>query len=228
MLSKSHLESLEALFPPLGHEGVVNLALVLCGARPAFMVSSFNLDPATRKIAKKAAGDEDAYDRILEEHGHRLGDAIVTAFKKLKVIYRAQPIIYDPAKTDKKDLAVVGVEPKTKAQITKYVRAMGRLLGYVGTALPTPKDGKYVTMHVMCVDSKNRAHSLFAQAVFPSEVYDALAQFNDFLATAKPLIGQRLAKGLVAKEFVVRFHQFPLIELNPMDDSRKRHYYIRS
>lgn len=224
MLTKAQLKSIDVLLPPLGYIGVINLALLLCGARPAFIYDGYNLDRSTQKAADGA--DEDAYARIVCEHGRQVATAIVSAFKELDfVIHGAEPMIYDPAKANKKDLAILGVN-RRKSKV--HVRAVGRLLGYVGTAAPRPNDREYVTMTMMCVDTKKRAHILFTQAAYPSEVFEALRRFNEFLSKAMPLIGQRLAKGLVVKEFIMRFHQFPLIQLGQKDEIREGHFYERA
>lgn len=224
MLTKAQLKSIEALFPPLGYIGVINLALLLCGARPAFIYDGYHLDRRTQKIADTA--DPESFALIVCEHGKEVATAIVSAFKQLKFVLRsAEPMIYDPAKANKEDLATFRV---SKCKSKAYNRAVGRLLGYVGTAAPRPKDAEYVTMTITCVDSKNRAHGLFTQAAYPSEVFPALRHFDEFLSNAKPLIGQRLAKGLVVKEFIMRFHQFPSFQLNQKDDSRQGYFYERA
>lgn len=212
MLSKARLKSLESLFPPLGYTGVVNVALLLCGARSAFIYDGYNLEPALNKAFDSA--DDETADRILLEHGLEVATAVTTAFKNLKSIDGPEPMIYDPRKADEADIATVVASKsgrkKSRARAMEVVRAKGRLLGYAGTAIPASAYPDSVAVRVMAVDSKNRHHIVFSYAALPSEIYGAMCSFNDFVDKARPIIGKRLTKDLVVTDFVLWFDQCPM------------------
>jgi hypothetical protein len=179
MLSDKDVASLRKLQPLVGSSAVINLALLLCGARTAFIY------------------DFQKHDH--DSHETEAVAAVLTAFKNLRCIgdaVQTAPTFYDPKKADKAAVAVLKSKSSSNASV---IKAQGRLLGYAGTAVFPHPDR--IQIGVMCWDAKGRARHLTSYGAYPREVYAAMEAFQVFRAKAEAVVGARVGKGLVIKDF---------------------------
>ena len=165
----------------IGAEAVINLSLLLCGARTAYIY------------------DFQKHDH--DSHETEAVAAVLTAFKNLRCIGEAvetAPTFYDPKQADKAAVAVLKNKRSSNAAV---IKAQGRLLGYAGTAVFPHPDR--IPIRLMCWDAKGRARDLTSYGAYPREVYGAIEAFQAFRAKAEAVVGARVGKGLVIKDFTL-------------------------
>lgn len=190
-MTPSQLARLAALEKLMGPVGVINIALLLCGARAAYI------------HGESPMADSMSSMEMVREHTKGVVKAVMTAFRSIKVIGREdfEPMFYRPDLVDKADA-------KIASDLTKkgdgFVRARGRLLGYAGTAVPCFQYPDVVHIFIVCVDSKGYAHIVTNYCAHPAEVHACIQAFDAFCKKARKLKGARLSPSLTIHSFSMR------------------------
>lgn len=192
MLSKAQAEALQKLQPLVGNEGVINIALILCGARNAYAYDNYR---------NTIDADVKDYEATVDRHCQEVAVAVAASFKKVKVLSANPLIFHDPERTDEDDARIV---KKGNYRTLKTCRALGRLLGFAGTAFPGSKHPNSLGVDLICVDTKGRYHSVTQYNAFPSELHAALEAFKDFESKARKLVGIKLSADFAVKAFLLR------------------------
>lgn len=202
---RKHARDLARLMDAADAETVINVALLLCGARPACVCEPVRLTKADarRSDAARARGDMATVGAIYDERAAECTRSAVEAMKAfpgVSVIADASSLFcYRPDLVRASDVAII----RRGDGSAKYHRAMGRALGYVGTAFPCNKHADAVHVDVYASAKGGRDYSLLAFCAFPSEVHAAILFFETFRKKASPVVGE-LATGLEVKDFFMR------------------------
>lgn len=193
------------LFDAADAETVINVALLLCGARSACVCEPVRLTKADVKRidAARAKGDMETVGAIYDERAEvsvRATVEVMKAFPGVSVISDDTSVFcYRPDLVRASDVATIRRDDGSP----KYHQAMGRALGYVGTAFPLNKHSDAVKVDVLAGAKGGKAYSLFSFGAFPNEIHSALLFFETFRKAASPVVGE-LTAGLEVKDIFMR------------------------
>lgn len=171
MLTPSNKSALKKLEPLIGRIAAINIGAVLCGARPGYLYDEYEIDGK----------------RLTDEQFEEAAAAIERAFKHIKSVKRSgrrNVLFYDQRTVNKKDLAAW-----KKNSSLESSRALGRLLGFSGTAFPCsdfPDNvGVYIRFMHPTIHFTDR--TLFQYCAHDTELFDAILAYKEFCSKAAPL-----------------------------------------
>lgn len=191
MATPRQLAKLTALEPLMGPIAIVNVALLLCGARKAYI---FDHSPFMER--------ESATIEQMREHVSHVIKAVTSSFKNVKALCDSlEPMFYRADLADPKDVKIAGDFSKKGPA---WVKARGRLLGYAGTACPCSKYPDAVTVYVACDDARGKTRVLTQFCAHPAEVYPSIQAFQALCDKAKKVVGVPLTPSLTLKGFHLR------------------------
>lgn len=170
MLTPSNKAALKKLEPLIGRRATINIGAVLCGARPGYLYDEVEIDG-------KLLTDE----RFAES-----AVAIDNAFKHIKSVNVGKSILfYDQRTVNKKDLAALKKLPSLE-----YSRALGRLLGFAGTAFPCSDFPDRIGVSIGYVQGPMKSpwdHVLLQYCAHETEVFNAISAYKELCSKADRL-----------------------------------------
>jgi hypothetical protein len=165
-LSPNDLQKLRTLQPKPTEKSIIQVALLLIGAR-----SACRCDDEPKKF---------------------FTDVLKLFPRRLKAIHldALEPTLYVESEVSQKDVAIV---TDNMGDITpKIHNAYKRLYGYVGTAYPCSSYRDALHVSFICVASTGKTITIYSQCAKPSEVQKCYKSFSDFLVKADGIRGVKL------------------------------------
>jgi hypothetical protein len=163
MLSPNDLQKLRTLQPKPTEKSIIQVALLLIGARSAC--------------------------RCEDEPKKFFTDVLKLFPRRLRAIHlnHLEPTLYVESGVSQKDVAIV--TDNMGDSTPEIYNAYKRLFGYVGTAYPCSSYRDALHVSFSCVVSTGKTVTIYSQCAQPSEVLKCYKSFSDFQVKADSIRG---------------------------------------
>lgn len=189
--TKSQLAGLQKIAAITDSAGLINVALVVCGARDACICGT-----ESRSLPNM---DDMPLEDIEKLSGKLTSETLSKTFPELGSIQTCHEFLcYHKKRVAKSDLDIIRND-----DTAAYHAVTGKVLGYAGTAFPAGKHKNVVVIYTIAIDTRGRQHDLMGFGAFLREVPEAIRLHEEFRRRGRAVIGVTLAKGLIVRDFVL-------------------------